>query len=129
MLRSLLLASAVSAALLSPVPVTAATLRGHVVSGTTPLPSLLVALYATNPRHPDRCAGVLGAAPTRQDGSFELSYTPPSGADAVLYVIADADRPRISSIGSANAGRSPGRSSWRRFSAPQVRLRSRRTSS
>jgi hypothetical protein len=88
-LRSLLLASTVSAALLSPVPATAATLRGHVVSGTTPLPSLLVALYATDPSHPDRCAGVLGAAPTRHDGSFELSYTPPSDIDAVLYVIAD----------------------------------------
>ena len=88
-LRSLLLASTVSAALLSPVPATAATLRGHVVSGTTPLPSLLVALYATDPSHPDRCAGVLGAAPTRHDGSFELSYTPPSDVDAVLYVIAD----------------------------------------
>jgi hypothetical protein len=88
-LQSLLLALAVSAALLSPVPATAATLRGHVVSGTTPLPSLLIALYATDPRRPDQCAGVLGAAPTRHDGSFEVSYTPPSDADAVLYVIAD----------------------------------------
>jgi hypothetical protein len=57
----------VSAALLSPVPTTAATLRGHVASGTTPLPSLLVALYATDPRQPDRCGGVLGVAPTRDD--------------------------------------------------------------
>src|SRR5262245_10902755 len=45
--------------------------------------------HATDPSHPDRCAGVLGAAPTRHDGSFELSYAPPSDADAVLYVIAD----------------------------------------
>jgi hypothetical protein len=88
-LRSLLLASTLWAALLSAVPATAATLRGHVATGTTPLPSLLVALYATDPSHPDRCAGVLGAAPTRHDGSFELAYTPPSDADAVLYVIAD----------------------------------------
>src|SRR5262245_59687634 len=87
--RWLLLGSAVSAALRSPVAGAAATLRGRVVSGTTPLPSLLVALYATDPGRPDRCASVLGAAPTGPDGSFVLSYTPPPDADAVLYVIAD----------------------------------------
>src|SRR5262245_56699247 len=88
-LRSLLLVSIASVAMLPTTPVDAATLRGHVQSGATALPSLLVALYATDPSHPDRCAGALGAAPTRHDGSFEISYTPPAESDAVLYAIAD----------------------------------------
>jgi len=75
--------------MLCPAAGQAATLRGHVVSGARPLPSLLVVLYATDPSHPDRCAGALGAAVSRGDGAFELSYTPPSDPDTVVYVIAD----------------------------------------
>jgi hypothetical protein len=87
--RSLFLALLVAAATLSATPVDAATLRGHVQSGAAALPSFLVALYATDPSHPDRCARALGAASVRHDGSFEMAYTPPADADAVLYVIAD----------------------------------------
>ena len=77
------------AAVLFPASGQGATLRGQILSGATPLPSLLVVLYATDPSHPLRCAGALGAAPTGSDGSFELSYAPPAAADAVLYLIAD----------------------------------------
>ena len=73
----------------SPAPSQGASLRGHVVSGSTPLPAFLVALYATDPSHPLRCAVALGADATGSDGSFEISYAPPADGDAVLYVIAD----------------------------------------
>ena len=78
------------AALSSPTTGHGATLSGHVQSGPMPLPSLLVALYATDPSHPDRCAVALAAARTGGAGAFALSYTLPADADAVLYLIADA---------------------------------------
>lgn len=41
---------------LAPASGQAATLSGRIVNGTTPLPSLGVALYATEPSHPSQCA-------------------------------------------------------------------------
>ena len=86
----LLLVFAGLAALSSPTTGHGATLSGHVQSGPMPLASLLVALYATDPSHPDRCAVALAAARTGGDGAFALSYALPADADAVLYLIADA---------------------------------------
>lgn len=67
----------------------AATLTGHVLNGATPLGSLGVALYATNPDHPTRCADVLGVTTTAADGGFAITYAPPSVEGAVVYVVAD----------------------------------------
>jgi hypothetical protein len=107
-----LLLPAVLLAALAPASGHAATLRGHVLSGSAPLASLFVALYATDPRHPLRCAGALGAAETGADGSFEIAYTPPADASAVLYVIADG--------GSATPDSLPRLGQCRTFAGPVV---------
>ena len=106
-----LFAAAVLAAVLSPAPGSAATLHGQVVSGPTALRSFFVVLYATDPANPLHCAGALGMALTGSDGSFELSYTPPADADAVLYLIADR---------SVTPGRLPRPSRCRKFAGPVV---------
>jgi hypothetical protein len=109
---SSLLVPALLAAVLSPAWAQGATLRGAVLSGPTPLASLVVALYATDPSHPHRCATALGAAPTAGDGSFEISYTAPADDDAVLYVTADG--------GSVRPGKLPKAGKCRRFAGPVV---------
>jgi sugar lactone lactonase YvrE len=76
-------------AVLIPAWTHAATLTGRVQSGATPLASRGVALYATDPQHPGRCATVLGAATTAADGTFAIGYEPPAVEGAVVYAVAD----------------------------------------
>ncbi|HEV7732799.1 MAG TPA: hypothetical protein VGR62_11580 [Candidatus Binatia bacterium] len=109
----LLLAAILHAAMLAPVGGQAATLGGHVVDGTTPLASLGVALYATEPSRPSQCAIILGAATTTSDGSFSITYVAPTDADTVLYVIADGG-----SVSSS--GQFPRSGKCRSFDGPVV---------
>jgi len=107
-----LLASAVLTAVFPSASAQAVTLRGLVASGATPLPSLFVALYATDPSHPLRCARAIGAASTGSDGGFDLSYTPPPDANAVLYLIVDG--------GSVTPTTLPRPGKCRKFAGPVV---------
>jgi sugar lactone lactonase YvrE len=74
------------------VPASAGDLSGRVLNGSTPLASLEVTLFASDPAHPNRCADVLGSDTTAGDGAFEISYALPSDPGSVMYVIADASR-------------------------------------
>ncbi len=101
------------AAMLAPALAQAATLSGSVVDGTSPLASLGVALYATDPSRPSQCPSVLGATATAADGTFAISYVAPAAADTVLYVIADG--------GSVDAaGQFPRAGKCRSFKGPVV---------
>lgn len=96
---------------LAPGAAHAATLTGRVLNGATPLPSLGVALYATDPERPGRCATLLGAATTGADGGFAIGYEPPGVENAVVYVVADGGSVKTSGTfprnGSCKAFRGP----------------------
>jgi sugar lactone lactonase YvrE len=78
------------ACLASAPPAFAAALHGRVASGDTGLGGYGVTLYATDPARPKRCAQALASSATAADGAFDLAYTPPASAEAVLYLIAES---------------------------------------
>lgn len=66
-------------------------LTGTVEGGDGPLPGYEVTLHAARGEGPPVA---LAATTTEADGSFELDYLPPAGADAVLYVVARSGNTR-----------------------------------
>jgi len=82
---AVLLALLISMGTVSLVSASQAELRGHVVSGDTPLASLSVTLYGAGQ---DTCAATLGVASTNAQGAFAISYKVPRDDDTVFYLIA-----------------------------------------
>ena len=60
-------------------------IRGHVMTGSTPLGSYMVTLYSSTP---GGGPVELGSATSGADGSFDITYSPPTNGDAILYLVA-----------------------------------------